>query len=267
MPQRSNSTVILLTILAVAGVGLFLFFTPRIPQWRSYHQFADGRSLWGISNFANVISNVLFIVVSLSGLNLLRKRHNANHLTQQESIVYFTLFIALFFVSLGSVYYHWSPDNESLVWDRIPMTIVFMALLSLTIMQRINHKVGFYLLFPLVIFGLFSVGYWYWTELSGQGDMRLYALVQFYSMILILLILFFFRKPYPPTKAYVWLASFYIMAKLTEYNDAVIYKYCGLVSGHTIKHVLAAFGAYGLIIMLKAKTHRLNSKDNTSDSY
>ncbi len=159
--------------------------------------------------------------------------------------------MGIFMTGIGSAYYHWSPDNDTLVWDRLPMTIVFMSLLSLTIMARIDFKLGFWLLIPLIIFGIFSVLYWHWTELLGRGDLRLYGIAQFYTIFLIIFILCFFPKSYPPLKIYVGMFIFYGLAKLFEHFDLAIYRLGEIVSGHTLKHIFAAVSTYGVVVMLK----------------
>jgi Ceramidase len=240
----------ILTLLTLAIFIAVFAFVPRIPQWSSYHQFSDVRKIAGIPNFANVVSNMFFVLVSIFGfLSLWRQWQNKN-LAGKEAIVFLTLFIGVFMTGFGSAYYHWSPDNDSLVWDRLPMTIVFMSLLSLTIMERVDFKLGFWLLIPLVLLGIFSVLYWHWTELTGRGDLRLYGIAQFYTIFLIIAILYLFPKSYPPLKIYLGMFIFYGLAKLFENFDLTIYRMGGLVSGHTLKHIFAAISTYGAVIML-----------------
>lgn len=260
MSQRFNSFALVLAIVAIIAAVVFMFLAPKIPQWPSYHQFADKRSLWGIANFADVLSNVLFLFIGCYGLVILMRNSQQNG-CDSESLVYTLLFASIILVCFGSAYYHLAPDNATLVWDRIPMTLVFMTALSLTIMQRINHNLGLYLLVPLLIFGVFSVIYWYCSELSGAGDLRLYALVQFYSMLIIVAILMFFPKHHPPTKAYIWLGVWYFIAKLAEHFDRLIFTLTGVVSGHTLKHLAAAIACFGFVMMIKSiKANEIRDK-------
>lgn len=245
-PKFAGALFIVLTIIITLMVYLFI---PRIPQWDSYHQFADARKVGGIPNFWNVVSNIPFLLVAILGVISLQQQWKNNNLAAKEAIVFLILFLGVFLIGIGSSYYHWAPDNDSLVWDRIPITIVFMSLLSLTIMERINFNLGFWLFIPLIALGIFSVLYWYWTELSGLGDLRLYGLVQFYAIFLIVFILFLFPQPYPPLKTYVWMVVFYMIAKILEHFDPMIY---GLISGHTLKHLCAAISTYFIVIMLNA---------------
>jgi hypothetical protein len=255
MKTRNSSKTAGIFLLLFTAICIFVTFAfiPPIPQWNSYHQFADTRSVANIPNFGDVMSNVLFFVVGIMGLFVLKNQWNNKNLTGKEATVFFFLLAGVFLVGAGSAFYHWSPDNTSLVWDRIPMAIVFMSLLSLTIMERVNVKLGFWLLFPLVAIGIFSVLYWHWTEAIGKGDLRLYGLVEFYSMVLIIGILCFFPKAYPPVKLYIWMFILYGFAKLFEQSDLMIYGWGNIISGHTLKHIFSAMSTYCIVLMLHRK--------------
>ena len=153
---------------------------------------------------------------------------------------YTTLVCAL--VAAGSAFYHWSPDNETLVWDRLPMTIAFMSFFTILIAERISLRVAMRLFPVLLIAGLASIVYWHFSEQVGQGDLRPYILVQFLPIVLIPLILLLFPAGYDRTSAIWWVLFWYLMAKLLEWLDAEIYDILILVSGHSLKHVAAAIG-------------------------
>lgn len=254
--NNSKYAGIILVASIIISLVIFFLLVPGFPQLSTYHHFADTRPLLGIPNFWNVISNIPFLLVSILGFISLHKLWSGNKLKGQEALIFLILFLGVLLISLGSAYYHLAPDNNRLVWDRIPMTIVFMSLLSFTIMERINFNLGFWLLMPLIFFGVFSVFYWHQTELAGQGDLRLYALAQFYSMFLIMLTLFLFPKPYPPFKIYLLMFAFYGLAKITEHFDFTIYKAGGLISGHTLKHIFAAISIYYAVVFLNIKATR-----------
>src|SRR3990172_102797 len=59
-------------IAGLPAVALaYLFFHRRMAQDEvlpNYHNFADQRALWGVSNFWNVVSNLPFLLVALWGL-------------------------------------------------------------------------------------------------------------------------------------------------------------------------------------------------------
>jgi hypothetical protein len=142
--------------LAVVAAGILLLLPP-IPQDLRYHEFADQRTVWGIPNFWNVVSNLAFLLVALWGLQALRSP--AAFLERWERAAYCILLAGVALVAAGSAYYHLRPDNGTLFWDRLPMTVVFMSLLAATIGERIGADAGRLLLLPLLALGVASVVY------------------------------------------------------------------------------------------------------------
>jgi Alkaline phytoceramidase (aPHC). len=179
--------LILLTLICV--IGTFLF--DPVPQNPSFHKFSDRNEILGIPNTLNVLSNEPFIAIGIIGLLSLKK----SAIIQSVSIIYYLLFTGIILIGVGSGWYHLSPDNNSLVYDRIPMTIVFMAFLSAVVAEFIDANAGVCLIFPLIVTGIASVLYWNYTESIGRGDLRLYGLVQFYPMVVIPAILLLFSSP------------------------------------------------------------------------
>lgn len=152
----------------------------------------------------------------------------------------------------GSGYYHLSPDNHTLVWDRLPMTIAFMALFSLLLHERVLPTQKTITLIPLLIIGAASVFYWDWTESQGKGDLRLYALVQFLPILLIPLILWLYPKRYLNGTNLLWAFVFYFAAKLLEHFDGLIYERLDVISGHSVKHISAAVAVLFIIYAVPA---------------
>ena len=146
-------------------------------------------------------------------------------------------FAATAATALGSTYYHLSPDNDRVVWDRIPIAIACASLLTAVISERVSPRAGRLLLLPLVFAAAGSVLYWYWSELSGQGDLRPYIGVQFGSLLLLAVILVLYREPRRDTPFLVAGLAAYGIAKLCEVADRPIYEIAHLISGHTLKHV------------------------------
>ena len=127
------------------------------------------------------MTNLPFMVIGWVGLILLQNYS----VTPGLRWIYGGLFVGIFLTRNGSAYYHLEPDDNLLVWDRIPMTIVFMSLLCATISELVDRKLRLCLWGPLLFWGVFSVLFWNYGELSGHGDLRLYCLVQFYPMLFI----------------------------------------------------------------------------------
>ncbi len=233
--------IVLVLILGICGV---LTLDP-ISQDLNYHQFKDRRIILGIPNFWNVISNLPFLLVGIMGLYSILCSAKMNIIAELKT-AYLLFFFSISLIAFGSAYYHLWPDNASLVWDRLPMTIAFMALFSIIICEFTCLQAGKYLLWPLLILGVFSVYYWHSTESHGEGDLRLYILVQFLPMLVIPLILLFFKSKFTHPNAYWLLLLCYVLAKIFEYFDEAIYHVLFLPSGHSLKHIIASVGVFCL---------------------
>lgn len=228
---------VIFIIILVAVIAVFNF--APIPQDPAYHRFADQRLIAGLPNFYNVISNIPFLFVGGIGMRLLVSTQPSFGFPELRWM-YFVFFVGIFLTGIGSSYYHWQPDNRSLVWDRLPMTIGFMALFSVIIGEYISVRAARAVFLPLLAVGLASVFYWHVTEMNGRGDLRLYALVQFLPMLLIPVILWLYKSGWDSDKYYWGMFAAYAVSKAAEFFDAGLYEMLGVVSGHTIKHLLAA---------------------------
>jgi len=223
-------------------VVIFSFFPP-LSQDILYHHFADTRKILFLPNFWNVLSNLPFLFVGTYALmQLFRCKMTCYDVELKSAYVLF--FLAVGLVSLGSGYYHLRPNNDTLLWDRLPMAIAFMALFSIIITEFIGQKEGKRLLYPLVVLGIISVLYWAYTESLGEGDLRLYIFVQFFPMLIIPALLLGFRPKFTLHTAYWYLLLSYVLAKVFEHFDEAIYETLGFISGHSLKHIMAALGLW-----------------------
>jgi len=233
------------TLAAVAA----LLALPPISQSPSYHDFADQRCLLGVPNCLDVVSNAAFVAVGALGLLFLRRQRGA-FVHRSESWPYAVFFLGMALTGMGSAYYHLAPDNARLTWDRLPMTVAFTSFFAAVIAERISLKAGLWALLPLVGAGIGSVVYWHWSELRGAGDLRPYILVQYYSLLAILLIALLFPARYTRSLDLLIAAALYAAAKVFELLDAAVFALGEIVSGHTLKHLMAAVAAYWLLRML-----------------
>jgi hypothetical protein len=184
---------------------------------------------------------------------VLRKRSSQSFVDDRERWPYAVGFFGLFLAAFGSSYYHLAPDNARLVWDRLPMTLVFMPLVAAMIAERINVRLGLWLLPMLAAIGAGSVVQWYASEQHGTGDLRMYAAVQAYALVALLVILLF-RPPYTRGLDLLWVVGFYALAKILELADRQIFSLSArTVSGHTLKHLAAAAAGYWVLRMLKKR--------------
>lgn len=163
------------------------------------------------------------------------------------------LFGGLLLTGVGSAYYHWGPGNPRLAWDRLPLAITIMGLLDAVVAERIGVRVALRLLGPLVAIAALSVVYWAWTEQRGDGDLRLYALVQFFPLAAIPLMLWWLPPRYTGAVGLLAAAAVYALAKVPELADAAIFSGTRVVSGHTLKHLLAALAGYAVLLMLERR--------------
>lgn len=242
-------------ILAAVALGS----RPPIPQDPAYFQLVDRRTLLGIPNACNVLSNLAFAIVGLAGLRVLLGRGRALLRDPRERAPWVVFFLAVALTSAGSAWFHLAPSNATLVWDRLPMAVGFMALLTALVAERIDARAGPWLLGPMVLAGVGSVLYWFLTERAGAGDLRPYLFVQFYPMVAIPLVLLLFPRVYDGSSGWIVALAAYALAKVAEVADARLFALGAVVSGHTLKHLLAAAGIGALARMLARR--RLVSAD------
>ena len=228
---RARPLIFLFGLAAVSLLALLL--VPPIPQSQTYHSFADQRPLFGVPNFWNVVSNLPFVIVGVLGLMRVR-----------GSLAASTFFLGVLLTGFGSSYYHWRPDDIGLFWDRLPMSVAFMAALAYVIEERINERVGQTLLWPLILLGIVSLLMWIRTD-----DLRLYAWVQFFPCVVLPLMFWLFAPKYSGTAYWFAAAGLYVLAKVLEYADAGIHSATGdMMSGHALKHVAAAGACYAVYL-------------------
>src|SRR6476469_355379 len=210
---------------------------PPLLQDQTYHQFADQRELFGIPNFWNVISNLPFVAVGAVGL---WKFHRDATTT--------VLFAGLFLTGFGSSYYHLDPNDSTLFWDRLPMTLCFAAILAAVVEERVDAKAGAMLLRPLLAIGIFSLLLWRWTD-----DLRLYAWAQFFTFLVLVLILSLFPPKYTGAAYWIVAAALYALAKVLEFYDHEIFSVGRVLSGHTLKHLAAAAASFAVLRLFQTR--------------
>ncbi len=231
--------------MLVTFLGMFvaLFLRPVIPQDLAYHGFADEVLFFGIPHFFDVISNAIFLVVGYLGFKIVFQNKNlmARH-------AWLAFFVSIFLIGPGSAYYHWNPNNQTLVWDRLPMGAGFMALYVVLLVEHLGATLEKYL-FPFIFVGVASVMVW-----AIWDDLRFYFWVQFSSFICIPIILLSFKSHYNQKSGYFYCLLFYFLAKLTEtFDKKIFFMTSQVVSGHTLKHLLAGLGLWYLVWMIQKR--------------
>ena len=238
-----RETALLLFVLAPLLYLLLLHGGP-IPQDRGYHVFADSRTCLGLPNFGNVASNLLFLLVGAAG-TLWCWRSPA--VGARRSWMIFFLGVALVF--FGSGYYHRVPNDDSLVWDRLPMTVAFMGLLAALLSEHLSERIEIPLLVTAIVVGIASVVLWKHTD-----DLRVYIWVQLTPLLVIPFMIAVYPGRFTHRHYLLYGVGFYALAKVAEYYDHGIYAltYANL-SGHSLKHLLAAAAPFCVYLMLKRR--------------
>ena len=226
-----------------------------IAQTANYHAFADNTDFLGLPNARDVLSNLGFAIIGLWGIVRLWPRRS--HPAIARGWPGYALFLSgLTLTALGSGYYHLAPDNGRLFWDRLPIALACAGLLAGVWAQTALPQGRATLVTSLLgIYATSSVLWWYFTELNGQGDLRPYLLLQILPILLIPLWQTLYCSP-PADR--LWFGSallLYILAKLAESNDhALLTASNMLISGHTLKHILATGAAAALVYRLTTAT-------------
>jgi len=223
------TTVGLIVILALHG---------RIAQPVHYNEFADQSAALGIPHAADVLSNAGFALVAVWGWLALWPRRGSERLRAGWP-GYRLFLIGLFLTAFGSGYYHLAPDNARLIWDRLPIALACAGLL---VGVRGDTKPGSRSEIEAIGLGLYavaSVAWWVYTDLGGADDLRPYLLLQGLPLVLVPLWQAIHRAPRAERIAFALAMALYVLAKLTEVFDHEIATALGVVSGHTLKHLLA----------------------------
>ncbi len=231
---------VLIVVFIITAITLY--FIDPISQDLAYHNFSDSRIYFGIPHFMDVLSNLPFIIIGILGWRLSVKFYRKT--TMVNFLMAFILFTGVCFTGIGSGFYHFAPDNFTLIFDRLPMTLVFTSFFATIIYDYVDRRVGAVAFYSLFIVGIYSIFYWYYSEIIGHGDLRLYAFIQFFPVVAIPLILVFYNNNNLYTKQLILVFLAYAISKLSEYYDMELFGFFKVISGHTIKHLFSALALY-----------------------
>jgi hypothetical protein len=255
-----SSYAVRLALLGATAAGLLVLplLLPACSQPLAYHDFSDQRSLFGIANGLDVVTNLPFVAIGGSGLAFLLSdgRCRSAFGNQAERWPYVLFFLGVTLTGAGSAYYHLAPDNARLLWDRLPMTMAFMALLAATLAERVSLSVGLRLLLPLVAWGVASAGYWRVSASLGAENLMPYLVVQYGSIALVLLASALFPSRYTRENAIYIAALWYLLAKWFESFDSLVFAWGELVSGHSLKHLCSACAVHQVLRALRTRSRK-----------
>ena len=249
------AAVAMLLAMGLCGPWLGLLSVLSGVQPTHQHDFADQR-VWGGVPFAmDVLSNFPFALWGVVGLGYvaalfwqkrLPKQSIGGAQTRVELGMAALFFAGLLATAAASAWYHWQPNNSGLAIDRLGMVMAFAGLLGLAAAGRISERAGWALSGTVLVFGALSV----WVWLTG-GNILPWVLVQFGGMALVLW--FAFMQSLPGTLPVRWglVIAVYTAAKLLELGDHLVYDLtANVVSGHSLKHVVASCAAWPVLAAL-----------------
>jgi hypothetical protein len=225
------------------AIGAALQFVWPLSQPASYHHFADERSLGMLPNASDVLSNLVILAAGLvnSGWVI---RHAPHPPLQFPAML--VAGPGLVLTAFGSAYYHAAPSDATLVWDRLPMTIVFAGILAMLWSSVTRQRVGWVQMLILVAVSLGTVGYW-----LAFDSLWPYAILQFGGLAVVVGMTVT-RKVDAPF-AWAMVIVFYGLAKVFESLDWQIWAVTGhLFAGHALKHVASGFAGAALLLIAQA---------------
>lgn len=241
------ATVLLLLLVAVAA--------PAVPaQALALGAFADQRHWHGVANAMDVLSNLPFAVFGLWGLWQLRRFDAAASATTAAAEppgsaldCAWLFFAGLLVTAVGSAFYHLQPDAMRLAADRAGMTVAFAGLVGLAACERVSQRAGWVAAWCTLLGGLVAVA------CAAEADNLLpWGAVQFGGMAIVLALALTPKVPGAIGLRLGWVIALYGVAKLLEAGDAWVYEATGhLVSGHTLKHGVAALAALPVLAALQ----------------
>ncbi|OVA08432.1 Ceramidase [Macleaya cordata] len=240
-------------VLALLCFLFLMLAAPKVPHSPKFHRFADMRNFLGVPNTLNVISNFPFLVVGVLGL-VLCLRGNFFAISLRGEVWGWAFFYAgTVAVAFGSAYYHLKPDDNRVVWDRLPMMIAYSSLLSIFVVERVGERIGVSCLFSLVMLALISIAY----ERSFD-DLRLCMMFQLIPSIAIPALAFLFPPKYTHSRYWFWAAGLYLLATFEDVADRKIYGFNHyIISGHSLEHLCLVMVPVLLSIMLMYRSIRI----------
>ena len=217
-----------------------------IPQPQEYHDFADDREFWSIPNTFDVMSNLVIIFPGIVGLAFVHERRGSSDIPVDETSIHITLFAGMILTFAGSVWFHLDPNDSTMLWDRLGMSVVIGSCISLIINDMLDRNLAAKIHIPILLASIISVIWW-----PVFDDLRIYFIVKHQPFIIFPILLLFGTRLYNKISGYYWGLSMFALATLFEFTDQLIFNLTGFISGHTLKHISAGIGLWFLMVMVR----------------
>lgn len=245
------------TILAIglAVLGAAAAIGPHVGEPAAYQQFVDGRAWLGVPQAADVLSNLAFLMAGLAGAWSLR-RVPAGALGNMERAMAALFFAGLTITAACSAWYHLHPDGARLMIDRTGMGIAFAGLLGFAAATHVSERAGASVGLGLLLAAPAAI------QAAAGGELLPWALLQFGGLAALCLAAWCRPLPLAPRVNWLAVVAIYAAAKFAEVNDAAVFEWTShLLSGHTLKHLVAAFAAWPVIAALHARRVHNGGRD------
>lgn len=232
----------LLLVIALIALAIFLPTEDRA----AYFEFVDQRSLLGVPNFLDVTSNFAFLIAGLFGLGIWWQNQKSEF--AQKTYFQIILALSIIWTAFGSTYFHLAPGLQTVYWDRLPMVFAFGCIVGWLVADKIHFRSGVLIAAFLIISGSICLTLWKF----GLLNLKLYYLLQYGGLVAALLMCAFFPKGHFQNSKFIMAFLIYILAKIAETYDRAVFDTLGVISGHTLKHLIAAYAIW-VLLMLKPK--------------
>ncbi|MFN7693613.1 MAG: hypothetical protein ACK5O3_06125 [Burkholderiales bacterium] len=212
------------------------------------HPFVDARAWLCVPNAADTLSNLPFALLALWGARLQALRGRALPAASRAALA--VLWLGLFLTALGSGLYHWLPTPVTLMADRLGMAVAFAGALALSTAGLLSQAAAWRALALLLPAAALA------ACLPLQGNLLPWLVVQFGGVLWLLLAAFGPRQPDALAVRWGWVVAAYAVAKVFEVNDAAVFYATAdwgvlQVSGHTLKHFVAAAAVLPVLLALQ----------------
>lgn len=231
-------------MLVILVLGLLCLHGP-IAQLDHYHAFAD-QTQWGpVMHARDVLSNLGFLLVGLWAV--FQFSHQWSLLPDHRRPALLAFIFSILATAWCSSFYHLAPDDGRLFWDRLPIATACASLLALMRPMYSSHagslRASWRELMVALLLAYLSVWWWQYS-----ADLRPYLALQIFAIVLPPCWQFAQGVAKFERQAFALAIGLYVLAKLCELADGSILHGLVVISGHSLKHLLAAGAAYFILL-------------------
>lgn len=261
LTRRETCLLSLFGVLAIAAVA-----GPSVPAASlSGSPFAHSHPAGGPANLVDMLSSLPMAAVGIWGLRWLQWLDRAHEQAQDAALrpqsvaappatpfdCAWMFFAGLIVTAAGSVFYHLEPDGLRLAADRAGMAVACAGLVGFAVCERISARAGW----PAA---WFTLGAGLLAAIACQrGNALPWALMQFGGMALMAALSLARPARGAIGARFGWATLAFALAKVFELSDGTIVEAThGVLSGYSLKHLMAGFAALLILHGLQAMGRR-----------